>query len=251
MATLLAFAALPGAVARAVDPDPAALAAFTGASPCTLIEGLPAPTHPLRKNRVVGPALAALDKAGMDPIKAGQAYARFVKEIDRLLVAATTAFKAPAPGRSFAPAPARRFLEAHVLAANAPLRVGLERFEPAPEVLAAMTLAACRAGRLDEVVRLARTSTLPESAPQRAFAALVLAGSGRHAEARELDADMGDEGFLPTLVRAELAADPRQRGDLHALAGKRRKNADQELAWRLQAQRFTRDPAASPRTPDP
>jgi len=224
------------AAAEPIDPG-AALAASTGASPCTLIEGVPAPTHPLRKNAAVARHLAALDHAGLDAAKADKAYAQLVKELDRLLASSKAAFVPPPRGKAFQLAPARRFLERYVLAANAIFRVGLERFEPAPELAAVLALGACRAGRWDDVVALGRASTLPEVAPQRALAALVLTASGRVEEARELAPHLGD-GFLASLVRVELEADPARRLELHALAGRGRVNADQDLAWRLQGQRL-------------
>ncbi|MFO0751462.1 MAG: hypothetical protein U1F43_38210 [Myxococcota bacterium] len=210
----------------------------TGASPCTLVEGIAAADHPVRKGKAVAASFAALDHAGFDVAKNAKAYEQFVKSLDGLYAAAEKAFKAPAAGKSFVPTAAQRFLAAHVLAANAPLRVGLDGFEPGPEVAAAMALAACRAGRYDDAIDLGRRATLPESGPLRAFAALLLLERGDVPGARELDAKLGEEGFLAPFVAADLAPTAEERLRLHALAGRRRTTPDQDLAWQLQTARL-------------
>lgn len=232
LASALVASAVAVAPARADDLH------WTGASPCTLVEGLPAATHPARKAPDVVAPFAALERAGFDVAKNAKAYAAFVKVLDGLYASAERAFAQPQGGGTFAPGAAQRFLSAHVLAANAPLRVGLDGFEPAPEVAAAMALAACRAGRLDDAIALGRRATLPESGPLRAFAALLLLDRGDRAGALELAPALGAEGFLAPYVAADLALDKTAQADLHALAGRRRTTPDQDLAWRIQETRL-------------
>ena len=236
MATL---ALLQAPLAHADDPH------WTGASPCTLIEGVPGEGHPVRHAPAIASAVSALDRAGFDPLKNGKAHDLFVKMLDGLYAQAERAFALPPtrqgkPG-TFAPGAAQRFLSANVLAANAPLRVGLERFEPSPEVAAMMMLAACRASRVDDVIAEARSVTLPESASLRAFGVLMLLARGDHDGARELatvGTGLPDEGFLVPYVQADLAVTKDERVALHALAGRRRHNGDQDVAWQAQAARL-------------
>lgn len=213
---------------------------WTGASPCTLVEGVPGDKHPVRRTPSVAAAVNALTKAGFDPAKNAKAHDLFVKALDGLYTQSEKAFALPKGDRSFQPGAAQRFLNAHVLAAGAPLRVGLERFEPSPEVAALMALAACRANRYPQVIELGRQVTLPESASLRAFGVLLLLELGEKDEARALLAQgsgLPDDGFLAPYVKADLAASKDERLVLHALARRRAQNGDQELAWKTQSAR--------------
>ena len=237
-----------GSVAHASTP-------LYGVSACTLVEGVPSPTHPLRKHPALRSALVALQQAGTDKKKNATALGRFDAFLDPLYKQAEVAFARPRYDKdketydAFTPGPARAFLERWVLAVNAPLKVGLERFEPVSELTAAMTLAACRADNRSRAIALSRAATGPETRALSAFAALLLLEDRNVDEARELvrrfeggAGTTGDEGFVAPLVLAELASDGAERARLHEVAGRRIQNPDQEAAWRAQARRFAAEP---------
>lgn len=223
--------------------SPATATPLGDGAACALIEGVPGRAHPLRKHPALRALLAAVDGAGRDRKK----NARALERIDKLLVPvyaeAERLFSRPVPTRDgavpeFRHTPARAFLERWVLAPNAPLRVGRDRFEPAPELASAMMLAACRSDQRARAIAIGRGASGAEARAQRAFAALLLLGEGRLDEARELTWDVGEEGFLAPFVQAELAVDPDARERLHALAGRHLQTPEQEAAWHDQARRF-------------
>lgn len=253
LVSLAQVLAVVGALVSLVGLDATARAStpLFGVSACTLIEGVPAPSHPLRKHPALRSALASLQQAGTDKKKNAAVLGRFDAFLDPLYRQAELAFARPRYDKeketyeAFSPAPARAYLERWVLAVNAPLKVGLERFEPVSELSAAMTLAACRADHRPRAIALSRVATGPEARSLRAFAALLLLEEARRDEARELVPNseaLGDEGFVAPLVAAELATAPAERARLHEIAGRRIQTPDQETAWRTQARRFAAQP---------
>ncbi len=214
-----------------------------GVSICTLIEGVPGKGHPVRKAPRFAAGFAALDRAGQDRARNARAHQQLVRALDQLWTDAERVFKRPparadgSPG-AFANAPAQGFLQAWVLSKNAPLVVGLERFEPSVELAAALAVAGCRADRLGAVLSLTRGLTANDAGSLRAVAALLLVEDGKLDEARELAPTFGDHGFIAAFAAAELEPDPDKRRMLHARAGERVSNADQTEAWRRQDRRL-------------
>ncbi len=215
-----------------------------GQSACGLIELVPPATHPIRKHPALRRAVTALTAAADNKKKNAEAFAQFAKALAPAWRDAAKAFERPAvdprtdESYPFKTAPARAFLEAWVFAPIAPLRIGVDRFEPALEVGAMMAMAACRAGLVDEAIAVTRGASGDEAAPLRAFAALLLIEAGRRAEAIELAPTLGEAGFLAPWVRVELTDDPNEKRRLHALAGRQTQTPDQQLAWQIQAGRL-------------
>lgn len=240
--TLMLFAmASISASAQAAPPSSAPLG---GVSACTLIELVPAPGHPLRRHPALKAGAYTLDKAGDDARRYALALGTFERNLARAFKDATSLFARPTINartgepNPFRSEPARFFLERWVFAPNAPLRVGEERFEPAPEVAALMAFAACRAGLPERAIQLTRGLSGDEAAPLRAFAALLLLEAERRDEALELLPTLGERGFLAPWVAAELSPAPDERLRLHALAARQLQTPDQALAHRAQALRF-------------
>jgi len=222
--------------------SPAAAEVLGGVSACALIEGVPGASHPLRVQPTLKPLFASLDLAAGDRQKNLRVLERIERLLGPLYDDAEKAFARPPQKDGVAPAfkpqAARAFLERWVFAANAPLRIGRDRFEPAAGLASAMMLAACRGERRPIAINLGRRLSGPQAMAQRAFAALLLLEADRRDEALELVPELGDEGFLAPFVAAELASDAAERERLHALAGRHVQTPDQETAWRTQTRRF-------------
>ena len=133
--------ASPGAAA---DGDPVS-PALGGVAACALVEGVPGPAHPLRKHPALKPLFTSLDAAGQDRKKNARVLERMEALLAPLYVEAEKAFARPpikdGVAQPFKPQAARAFLEKWVFAANAPLRVGRDRIEPATGLASAMLLA--------------------------------------------------------------------------------------------------------------
>lgn len=230
------------ALAHASPSTAAEGPALGGVAACALVEGVPGPAHPLRKHPALKPLFASLDAAGQDRNKNARVLERIEKLLAPLYVEAEKAFARPpikdGVAQPFKPQAARDFLEKWVFAANAPLRIGRDRIEPATGLASAMLLAACRADRRPAAIALGRVASGPEAQSQRAFAALLLLEGDRRDEALELLPELGDEGFLAPYVAAELATDATERTRLHDLARRHMQTPDHETAWREQAKRF-------------
>lgn len=238
--------------ATSAAPASANPAPLAGQNACNLVPLIPGGTHPLRKHPTLRAAVDALAAADT-PQKAAGALGRFDRALAPLAKDATRAFTRPeadpdtGEARPFAPAAARAFLTRWVFSPTPILRVGEERFEPALEVSAWMTLAACRAGEMERAIAIGRSVSGPEGAPLRAFAALLLLEAGER-EGRsgtrsgfvEDAAAMvfSDEDFLGLWVKSELADDPAEKSRWHELASKRIQSPDQEVAWKSQKSRL-------------
>lgn len=224
------------------DPRGPAPETLGGVSACALIEGVPGASHPLRMHASLKPLFASLDGAANDRSKNLRVLDRIEGLLTPLYVEAEKAFARP-PQKDgvappFKPQAARAFLERWVFAANAPLRVGRDRIEPATGLASAMLLAACRADRRPSAIALGRSLSGPEAASQRAFAAFLLLEANRRDEALELLPELGDEGFLAPYVAAELATTASERERLHDLARRHVQTPDQDTAWHAQVRRF-------------
>lgn len=212
-------------------------------SACALVEGVPARAHPLRQHRRLRAIFRALDEAAGNRRKNQRVLERMQRFLGPIYREAERVFGPPRPAadgtiRDFDPRPARAFLERWVFVANAPLRIGRDRVEPAPGLASGMMLAACRAGERGEAIAIARRLSGDETSAQRAFAGLLLIEDGRHDEARELVAELGEEGFVAPFVAAELATNAAERTRLHALAGRHVSTPDQQSALEVQRRRF-------------
>lgn len=211
-------------------------------STCALIEGVPGAAHPLRRHVALKAWFSTLERAGADRARNAAAFARIGKLLEPVYREAEKVFARPATkdgaAPDFKPQPARAFLERWVFAANAPLRLGRDRFEPTVGLASAMMLAGCRGGDRAGVVALGRRLSGPEAAAQRAFAALLMIEDGRRDEALELLPELGEEGFVAPFVAAELATDATQRARLHEVARRHIQTPDQETAWQTQDRRF-------------
>jgi hypothetical protein len=185
-----------------------------------------------------------LTAAADDKKKNAAAFAQFEKALTPAWRDAAKTFARPLidprteEAYPFRSAPARAFLETWVFAPIAPLRIGVDRFEPALEVAAMMAFAACRGGLIDEAIAVTRGASGGEAAPLRAFAALLLIEAGRRTEALELVPTLGEAGFLAPWVQVELSDDGNEKRRLHALAGRQTQTPDQQLAWQVQAGRL-------------
>jgi len=233
---------------------PAAVESLGGVSACALIEGVPGTSHPLRMQASLKPLFVSLDAAANDRKKNLAVLDRIEKLLKPLYVEAEKAFARPpqkdGAAPAFKPQAARTFLERWVFAANAPLRVGRDRIEPATGLASAMLLAACRADRRPDAIALGRSLSGPEAQSQRAFTALLLLEAHRRDEALEFIPELGDEGFLAPYVAAEVATDASERERLHDLARRHVQTPDQDTAWHAQARRFDSKPAVSPPATD-
>ncbi len=250
---LLSAAILPGPSSHAdtgadAGAPPPSAEVMLGLSPCAFFPEPPPPGHPIRKGAMAS-AFRLLDTASRNRRGADKAVAAFVRAREGLLAEATRAFAVRGDDPTdFQPAAAQRFLQRHVLAPNAPLRVGRDGFELAEPVVRGLMLAACWAGDGERVVSEARRVTGPSDDAVRAAGALWLVFQPPRAasdlrEAAQLVGDAPPVDFLRAFLLAEIAS----RGDdaedaraKHALATTLVKTADQHEALRSQGRRLDR-----------
>ena len=203
---LLALAA-PASAA----PAPTAL---TGGDPCTLIEGLPSASAPIRKAKAVKGAFRALDKAVKKPARFGDAHAQLAKAVAKALAESEGVFHPGVPFREWKKKhrdKAQKFMTKYVMGREPILRVGVVGFEPVPALRAAMMWAACRAGETEAAIRYGRRATAEDEGPARGFAALLLLATGRSEEAAELGPRVSGHGCLAAFVAAALTSDADER----------------------------------------
>lgn len=236
------------AAARAAAPAPSPVHPLCGVSACALLEGLPGPKDPIRKQRAVAAAFHALDRA-RDAKAFAAAHARFERVLAPLFSEATKVFHPAGEEAEVDPKRAQRFLSRHVFGQDALLRIGDEAFEPRPELAAALALTACRAGDRDAAIAVGRAVGGADTAALRAFSALLLLEAGRREEALELLPNLGDDGFLAAWIAAELATDGDARRALHTRAARRVVTPDQQTALREQTRRFDALPPPHPSEP--
>jgi len=234
------FSAAPAVGAAPPDGEVEARRPLAGLSPCALLEGLPGPKDPIRRQRAVSAAFRALDRA-RSPKAFGKAHAAFVRVMAPLFDKAAQIFHPAGEDAEVEPKRAQRFLSRYAFGQDALLRIGDEAFEPRPEIAAALALSACRAGDHDAAIAVGRSVGGSDTAPLRAFSALLLLEAGRREEAAELLPSLGDEGFLAPWVSAELAPDADTRRRLHGLAARRVVTPDQQVALREQARRMAEE----------
>ncbi|MGM0576975.1 MAG: hypothetical protein ACQEXJ_14720 [Myxococcota bacterium] len=221
-------------------PDARAGTSRTGGDPCSLVERLPGPEAPLRKQAPFREAFRALERAGSDEERMAGAFDSFEEDLFGLLDRAKRVFAVP-EGDDWGDAErrrAQRFLRRHVLSRHPVLRIGDVGFEPHPGLRAALMWTACRGGKREAALRWGRRASTEDEGPARAFAALLLLEAGRDAEARELRPGLTGDSFLLSWVRAELADTPAERQRHHARADRRTTTHDQHQAVMAQRERL-------------
>ena len=178
-------------------------------NPCALLEGVPGPKHPIRKERAFKKAFRAYNRAKDQPEQYHRAHQLFRKRLTKILDASKKIFH-PAKG-SVKKTSAQRFLKRYVLNRNPVLRIGNWGFEPQPTIRAALIHSACMAGDKAHALAYARDAAHPDDHIFRSFAALLLFTDHREEDAVDWLPTEPPRGFLEAWVVAALHPLPSQR----------------------------------------